>query len=517
MNEKRDVLRKLEILTGSNNMEVYINIKYSPQIDFECRDNSNSIVDQIEKQHVKYPPVYSSEEVKQQLKENNVVYGILEDALAKCSSIDGVDNLLIAAGREPVDGIDDFLEIKFKTNSTNKFIEDSNGNVNFKSIGSVDYVKAGTVIAVKHEGTEGCDGKDIYGNTIEHKPGKKIKLSVGKGCNIKEENEIIALKDGKPSFIYNTFYVHELHEINSDVDIKNGNVKFDGAVIIRGSVKEDMVVEAGNSVEIDKNIENAKVISKADVTVNENVIFSTVLSGGEDTVKLKDLNVLLNLKNDVINLIKTAKQLQQYNKFQNDVSYGEIIKLLMENRFKSIPKLCCELTNNNEYIFSLLKKKLFNLAPLKINNSEELFNVASVIDENIENSKKDVIVPANVKFSYCQNSTIESSGSIIITGKGEYVSRLIANDYIEFTDADSVARGGIISAGQEVKCGIVGSLGGVTTKISVEKNGHIYAKKAYENTIFSIQNREYILEVPSKEIHAYIDNNSELIVDKLLL
>ena len=519
MNGADNILRKLEILTGSNNMEVYINIKYIPQIDYKFEDKceNSSILDDTENRHIKYLPIYSPEEIIQQLKKNNIIYGILEDALAKCSNVLGVDNLLIAKGKEPVEGTDDFLEIKFKTDNANNFIEDSNGNVDFKSIGFVDYVEAGTVLAVRHKGTEGSDGKDVYGNVVKHKPGKKINIRVGAGCCIRDANKIIALKAGKPSFSHNTFYVHKLYEINSDVDIKTGNIKFNGAVIVKGSVREDMMVESGDSVEIKKNIEKAKIIAKGDVTVDENVIFSTVVSGREDTINIKDLNILLNLKNNILNLINTAKQLQRYNRFGDNVSYGEIVKLLMENRFKSIPKLCNEIININEYMYSLFIEKLFNLAPLKIKHWKELFDIVAVIDENIDNIKEIVIVPTNVNISYCQDSIIESSGSIIINGKGEYVSRLIAKDHIVFTNTDSVARGGIIKAGQEVRCGIVGSLSGVSTKISVERNGHIYVNKAYENTIFSIGNREYILEVPSKEIHAYLNNNRELIVDKLLL
>lgn len=518
MNEAYDAIRKLEILTSPDNIEVHININYIPEIHKLNKDlyKDKPISNHTEKNHINLQ-VYSAEEIRKQLKDNGIIYGILEDALEKCSNTDGVKNLLIAKGKEPIEGTDDFLEIRFKTDITKEFLEDSSGKVNFKSIGFVDYVQKDTVIAVKHKGIDGSDGKDIYGNNVEHKPGRRISFRTGAGCCIKGENEIIALIEGKPSFLGDTFCVHKLHEITSDVDIKTGNVKFDGAILINGTVKEDMMVESGNSVEIKKDIERSKIIAKGNVIVNGNVIFSTIIAGGEDTTRIKDSNTLLNLKNNIFDLINAASQIHKLSALQKEITYGEIIKLLLENRFKSILKLCTDIINIDEYMCKLFTNKLFDLSPLKIKSSKELFEIISVIDKNIEFIKKSAIVPANIYVSYCQDSAIESSGSIIINGKGEYVSTLAARDCIIFKNDDSISRGGLIKAGREVRCGVVGSPGGVSTRISVERNGHIYVKKAYTNTIFVIDNIEYILEVPGKEVHAYLNSNREIVVDKLLL
>ncbi|MDF2504135.1 flagellar assembly protein A [Clostridium sp.] len=140
MKEEGNSLRKLEILTSSNNMEVYINIKYIPELTSNIQNGytPSSL------------PVYIPEQIRKQLKNNNIVYGIIEDALIQCTNIKGVEHLLVAKGKEPVDTTEDFLEIKFKTSNLKEFIEDNNGRINFKSIGSVQCVKAGEVLAIKH-------------------------------------------------------------------------------------------------------------------------------------------------------------------------------------------------------------------------------------------------------------------------------------------------------------------------------------------------------------------------------
>ncbi len=58
--------------------------------------------------------------------------------------------------------------------------------------------------------------------------------------------------EGKPCVKSNIFYVYQVHEVKGDVDISTGNITFVGDVVVQGSVKEGMKVEAGNSVEIKK-------------------------------------------------------------------------------------------------------------------------------------------------------------------------------------------------------------------------------------------------------------------------
>lgn len=514
MDKLHEFIRKLDITTSNDNMEVHINIEYIPK--FQQKDTNKSLAYTDEKVISMAPPVYSPDEIRYQLKKNNIIYGILQEALEKCSNINGVKNLLIAKGKEPVDGTDDTLEITFKKDSNRQFTEDSSGKINFKSIGSVEYVKSETVIARKHSGTDGSYGKNVYGHNIKYRPGNRIKLKAGIGCIVKDEKEVIALMDGKPSLIDNRFYVHEFHEINSDVDIKTGNIKFHGVIVVNGTVKEGMLVQSGASIEIKKDVEKSNIIAKGNIKVNGNVIFSKVVSGEETGIDIKNLDTFIDLKNNILDLIKVASQAKRFNRLKKNISYGEIIKLLIENRFKSIIRLCSEIVNIDEYTYSLFAKRLFNLSPLKLKAPRELLEIVTVIDNNIENIKKNVIIPTDINISYCQDSIIESSGNIIIEGKGEYVSKLRAKDSILFTRDDSISRGGLIKAGKEVRCGIVGSLSGVSTRISVERKGHIYVKKAYVNTVFSIGNLEYVVDVPCKEVHAYLNYNGEIIVDKLL-
>jgi uncharacterized protein len=170
----------------------------------------------------------------------------------------------------------------------------------------------------------------------------------------------------------------------------------------------------------------------------------------------------------------------------------------------------------DELVF-IIKNRILHLGPLNIRNYEELNDTVTIIDDKITQLSMNLTLPVDVVLDYCQDSIIKSSGNIIFTGKGQYVSQLEASDSILFQKEKSIARGGVIKAGKEIKCQVVGGPGGVATKLIVEYNGHIWAEVAYPNTRFLIGTREYILDSPSKSVHVFIDEDRELAVHKLQL
>ena len=112
---------------------------------------------------------------------------------------------------------------------------------------------------------------------------------------------------------------------------------------------------------------------------------------------------------------------------------------------------------------------------------------------------------------------IEASGSVFITGKGQYTSNITALNNIEFTGDNSVCRGGTLSAGSEIKLKTVGSVAGVSTILKVPKTGRIIADIAYNNTIFCFGERQIMLEESAKNVEVYLDKTGEITIDKFNL
>ena len=231
----------------------------------------------------------------------------------------------------------------------------------------------------------------------------------------------------------------------------------------------------------------------------------------------------LNEYKDIISkLVSAVEKLNESS--NNSKKISELVKILIENRYKSIPKLSlniithsiCEDSDNNDLV-SFIRSKMMGLNLSKIESIDDLRNLEELINNEIEMLEDNMIISADIYIGYCQDSLIKSTGNIIITDKGQYVSNLTALNDIIFLRDDSVARGGVISARGNIKLGIVGSPSGVTTRLEVLQGGIITAKIAYSNTVFCFGGRIKTLDVSSKDIKAYVNKEGEIIIDKFVL
>jgi uncharacterized protein (DUF342 family) len=519
--------RFMDIRVSDDEVTAYIDIEYTPQKKYALKDkeeNCSVIIDAITKEE-KYPPNFTKEEIIEEISKIGIKYGIIDEMINKCTTERKVTNGIIAKGVELENDIDDWIELKFMVEQENQGLaEDEHGRVDYKNVGAVVAVAKGDTVAVKHEGKEGHDGVDIFGKVLKKSTRKILGLRVGTGCIVKD-NEIIAISGGKPCIKNNVFYVYEIHEVTQDVDLSTGNIKFIGDIKIHGAVKEGMVVEAGNTLTVEKNVENAKLTAKGNVEIKANIIFSTVAAGGQDINILTYVEKLNELKNDLSNMIETITEIKKFNLLGGKSTDGEIIKALIENKFKNVVKLSFNIITLNKLagsrdqyeLLALIRSRLVGLAPLEIRHYNELEHIIDALKSEIQEIHANISLPVTVKISYAQDSVISSSGDIFITGKGEYVSNITAYGNIYFTADRSVARGGTLKAKNELKCKTVGSTGGVLTKLEVEEKGQIWIDEAYQNTLLVIGHREFNLEVPSRNIHAYINNKGDLIVDRLKL
>lgn len=516
--------RKVAINTSPDKMNAYISINYVNKNVYKLKDAlaSNKVVLESEILRIEKPPMYTKEEILEILKASNINYGIISDNLLKCTSGEEIIDLPIAQGVKVENDEDDKIEFKFSIKKNNKFQENQNGKIDFKSIGFINAVEEGTILAERHAGKEGHDGRDIYGNVIKKKSGKIVKINIGEGCEFKNENVVVAVRKGEPIYTGNKISVIAIHEVNSDVDLKTGNIKFVGDVFIHGNVSESMKVESEHNIKIDKNVQNATVSANGNIIIEKNAIFSNIFGGGQDVFVLKQLEFLNTIDLNIKNIIEAVGQVKHYNIHGKGSTDGQILKALLEGKFRLLPRLCekfieiCDMEANAD-IVNFFKSKIIGMGPLNVENLNELDDLALLCEQKVTNLKNMLSVPVDVSVGYCQNSKIESSGNIFITGKGEYISNLTARNNIIFTNDNSVARGGTIKAKNEIKCGVIGSIAGVSTKIQVERHGNIYAEIAYQNTRFVIGNKEHVVENPCKGVHVYINKDDELIVDKLLL
>ncbi|MCM1164454.1 MAG: FapA family protein [Lachnospiraceae bacterium] len=224
------------------------------------------------------------EKIMAALDEKNVSYGILKDDIELAVEQKRYDdNVCVAKWDPPQDGVDGTIKYFYNIESHLAPVENEQGVVDYKNLGLVRNITAGTPIAAITLPTEGEPGKDIMGRTVMQKKGVPAKVNVGAGTSlINDGKEIIAAVDGNLVYKNGAFYVDETLVVNGDVDVSSGNIDFIGAVTIKGSV-----------------FEGFRVTSKRDININGSVNGAELSADGNINIKIGSINSQIDCKGDV--------------------------------------------------------------------------------------------------------------------------------------------------------------------------------------------------------------------------
>lgn len=181
-------------------------------------------------------------------------------------------------------------------------------------------------------------------------------------------------------------------------------------------------------------------------------------------------------------------------------------------------KLAIKDGDKNSQVSKFIKEKLLPMSRTNINSIKELRNFVISLLEEIQYLEEYMANMSSITLSYCQEASIQSSGDILINGKGLYSTDMYAVRSIKFLNKQSVCRGGVLKAGEFINASVVGSEAGANNVLEVfGKKGIVTIEKAYSNTLIIINNKRYLVTEPCRNVKCYIDNKGELAVEKLVL
>lgn len=181
-------------------------------------------------------------------------------------------------------------------------------------------------------------------------------------------------------------------------------------------------------------------------------------------------------------------------------------------------KLAIKDGDKNSQVSKFIKEKLLPMSRTNINSIKELRNFVISLLEEIQYLEEYMANMSSITLSYCQEASIQSSGDILINGKGLYSTDMYAVRSIKFLNKQSVCRGGVLKAGEFINGSVVGGEAGAHNVLEVfGKKGIVTIEKAYSNTLIIINNKRYLVTEPCRNVKCYIDNKGELAVEKLVL
>lgn len=201
--------------------------------------------------------------IKSALHDAGVRYGLTETerlGIFAERALDGPVSFVAAAGDHPGMGHDARLEIPWLDET------------DFSDMCSLPAVSGGDVIARKIPATMGSDSVNVTGEILPGEWGFDISLNAGANVCVSDDGLVFtAAIDGCPRLVGNTISVDPIYTINGDVDESTGNIRFQGALDIRGSVLDGFIVECTGSAGISGSIMQARVESGGDMLVHQEI------------------------------------------------------------------------------------------------------------------------------------------------------------------------------------------------------------------------------------------------------
>ncbi len=209
-------------------------------------------------------------QVQQALDDTGVKAGLRPDALADAVARGEANGREVARGQAAVHGEHTRFEQLVADMAERHPHVYEDGWVDYRDLGDLVVVKAGTPLLRRVPPTPGVPGFDVLGTPLPPKPGTNWPFAPGlKGVETAPGNDdlLVASVTGQPVVVSHGVKV-DPNIVLAHVDLGTGNVNFDGAVNIQGDVKDGM-----------------KVTSTGDVVVGGAVLAGEIEAGGNVTIK----------------------------------------------------------------------------------------------------------------------------------------------------------------------------------------------------------------------------------------
>lgn len=197
----------------------------------------------------------------EELRKKNISYGIKYDVIDRIvQNPEDVYRISIAFGKRHENGKDGRIECCFNTScdKTPKVLSD--GKVNHKELNYVNQVRKGDILAKKILPVPSNDGKTVTNRVIKAKAGKYIDFKKGKNVMTSDDGMLLlAAVDGQVKFQDGKISVIKVLEIDQDVGVATGNIRFDGKIIVNGNVGTGYKIQSKEDVEIRGIVEGAEI------------------------------------------------------------------------------------------------------------------------------------------------------------------------------------------------------------------------------------------------------------------
>ncbi|MBR6061933.1 MAG: DUF342 domain-containing protein [Spirochaetales bacterium] len=193
------------------------------------------------------------------------------------------EDFVIAEGLRPVAPIVNQINYHFDTDVCRPFLTDEYGRVNLKELNFIQEKKKGDVLADIADPKPGTDGIDVFGEIVpaEHLE-QTVRLLPGDNTELSPDgHSLLASIDGYVVLHGSMVSVREVVHVEN-VDYSTGNIDFEGAVVVAGTVADGFTVKATDSIQVGSCVGKVHLESDGDI-----ILKSGINGSGEGTIKCR--------------------------------------------------------------------------------------------------------------------------------------------------------------------------------------------------------------------------------------
>lgn len=214
-------------------------------------------------------------DVMDALADAGVCYGIDQDYIRRMLGQASYGKpLLVAAGTEPVPGQPRHVVHYFNANRGRPYLEMDFGRINLKELNFIENKRSGDLLAELAAPVAAVDGRKVTGEPIVAPTAPQgAPLLAGPNTSLSPDGaRLFAACDGNVRIAKGTILIEPVISVKN-VDFSTGNIRFDGSVIIEGSIADGFVVEAGGDIQVGSRV------GKATLKAGGSIVLKTGING----------------------------------------------------------------------------------------------------------------------------------------------------------------------------------------------------------------------------------------------
>ncbi len=245
----------------------YLNIRASD-------DKMSAVITNFDRKLYNEPGfVMTRDFLDEQLRLNGLKSGVHDDLFAELEDLfskrGDLNNRQATRGWSAVAGADPYLHMVYKDAPPRS---SDSGPINIRDAQQRTIVQKGSFFAEVRYQKLPENGLTVLGQVLPPPDGPALTINVGDGVEQRDPGKFFALTDGVPKFEENNLSIVSqlIHE--GDVNLKSGNIYFDGPVEIKGTVDVGAVVRVRGPLKIHGSIIGAFVSSKEPIEVVESIV-----------------------------------------------------------------------------------------------------------------------------------------------------------------------------------------------------------------------------------------------------